>query len=618
LIEQQRPTSTADSPSAHLAVSRRSFLRTLGVGGAIAATAMVLESCGPGAPSASPGASSSAPGASSSAPGASSGPGASPGSASGAAAGTPAPAASNRTGSVYPTFTPTQGGPKADFPSIGSLYEDGFKDFPATPFKAWNREPPGAGGDVQALVVVTRPAVPNALEQNPAWQAINKQLNVNFQFNRPPAADYNAKLATIMAGNDLPDILCFRNGLSPVNGTPNLPAFLERGLADLTPYLGGDAAKDYPFLAALPTFAWKNTGCAYNGKLYMIPSVNASLSSGFFRNVNIYDKEIGQNYTPKNADDFKRVLQQLTRPSEGRWGISTWQNIQFNLPMYAAMFGAPNNWLVDTGGRLIKDSETAQYKEAVAYVRDLFASGVFHPDALTTADNTAAGTAFTAGKFAVMVQGYAGTWQQQWLRGLALNPPNTFMPLGPFPGHDGAKPGYYLGTGASITTGLKKASPERIQELLRILDWLAAPFGSQEDLLLTFGTSDADWKPDAAGHPIPTERSNADAAGVNWKNIVVHPAVAYAVGLPDFASATVDAEHALFPLAIEDPTLGLVSTTDSAKGVQLTQSFYDGITDIMAARRPMSDYDQLVKDWQSAGGETIRQEYQAALSAVRA
>jgi putative aldouronate transport system substrate-binding protein len=560
-----------------MGLSRRDFIR-VATSGAVAGTALFFEACGgpvPPAPSRTP-----------------------PTSA------TP--------GEVYPTFLATQGGPKPDFPSIGPLYEDGFKDFPSSPNRAWTKDPPGAGGNVLALVVATRPAVPNALEQNPAWQQINEQLNVNFQMNRPPAADYTSKLATIMAGNDLPDILCFRYG--PNFTPPNLGQFLEKSMADLTPYLGGDAAKDYPFLAALPTFAWKNGGCAVNGKLFMIPAVTPVLGSGFFRNVNIYDREIGPNYTPKNADDFKRVLQVLTRPSEARWGIGTYQGVAFNMPMYAAMFGAPNNWQLDASGKLTKDRETPRFKEAVNYVRDLFASGLFHPDSLITTDNTAAGTAFTAGKFAILVQGYAGTWQQQWFRGLALNPPNTFMPLGQFAAHDGAKASVYLGPGVSITTGLKKAPDARIKELLRVLDWLAAPFGSQEDLLLSFGAADVDWKPDAAGHPTPTEKSNADAAAVNWKNIVTHPSVAYAVGLPDFAQATVDAEHELFPLAVDDPTLGLLSVTDNSKGIILNNAFSDGITDIMAGRRPFSDYDELVRTWQSGGGEIIRGEYQRAIN----
>ena len=75
-----------------------------------------------------------------------------------------------------------------------------------------------------------------------------------------------------------------------------------------------------------------------------------------------------------------------------------------------------------------------------------------------------------------------------------------------------------------------------------------------------------------------------------------------------------DVERQLIPLAVEDPTLGLVSPTDNGKGVVLTNSFNDGLVDIIAGRRPLADYDQLVKDWQTAGGDAIRQEYQKAIA----
>jgi hypothetical protein len=38
------------------------------------------------------------------------------------------------------------------------------------------------------------------------------------------------------------------------------------------------------------------------------------------------------------------------------------------------------------------------------------------------------------------------------------------------------------------------------------------------------------------------------------------------------------------------------------------------MTDIIAGRRPIADYDQMVKDWQSGGGEQIRKELQEALA----
>jgi len=186
--------------------------------------------------------------------------------------------------------------------------------------------------------------------------------------------------------------------------------------------------------------------------------------------------------------------------------------------------------------------------------------------------------------------------------------------LDAFAAHDGGPSTAFVGSGVSITTAVKKAPEARIREMLRILDWLAAPFGSQEDLLLTFGAADVDWKPDANGHPTPTDKSNADAAAVNWKNIVSHPSVAYAVGLPEFAKATADVEHSLLPHAVSDPTLGLVSPTDNSRGFGLTQTVNDGITDIIAGRRPMADYDQLVSDWRSGGGDAIRTEYQTALA----
>jgi hypothetical protein len=44
------------------------------------------------------------------------------------------------------------------------------------------------------------------------------------------------------------------------------------------------------------------------------------------KNSAVYDAEIGQDYVPKNSDDFKRVLQALTKPSDNVWGIGSYTN----------------------------------------------------------------------------------------------------------------------------------------------------------------------------------------------------------------------------------------------------------------------------------------------------
>jgi putative aldouronate transport system substrate-binding protein len=63
-----------------------------------------------------------------------------------------------------------------------------------------------------------------------------------------------------------------------------VPAFLQQAAADLTPYLGGDAVKDYPNLAALPTFNWRNLGSVIGGRLWMVPITRPSVSGLMVKN----------------------------------------------------------------------------------------------------------------------------------------------------------------------------------------------------------------------------------------------------------------------------------------------------------------------------------------------
>jgi putative aldouronate transport system substrate-binding protein len=568
----------------HHSTNRRVFLQTLATG----ATLPLLAACGATAPAAP-----AAP-----------------------AAGT-APTSKPASASAYPSFIPFTGGAKPDFPSAGALYQDGFINYPKNPQKVMLATPPGAGGKVLCYTNNSAPAPPTPFEQNLAWQTVNKELNADVQFTIIAQADYTTKLQTVMAGSDLPDIMLIPGGGAAGTTIQNLSQFLGAQAADLTPYLGGDAAKDYPFLAAIPTFAWKNSGCVRNGKLQMIPIERYYPGSMLLKNRDVYDAEIGKDYTPKNADDFKRVLQTLTRPTDNRWGIGAYANQMYYIYFYAAMFGAPNGWALDSNGKLTKDIETPQYKEAMAYTRDLVASGVYHPDALTIADSTRGRDAFIGSKFVLDVWTFGNAWQDGWTRGPKQNPSVTPASVLPFPAHDGGKAQHFFGRGYFGMTAFKKASADRVKELLRIANWLAAPFGSAEDLLLTTGVKDIDYSVGADGSITVLPPSNQDANSVPWKYIVQRPQVAYWPGIPEYAKAATDFEKAAVAVGVADPTLGFTSATLDSKGSVLQQNLIDGITDILAGRRPLSDYDQLVKDWQSNGGSAIRTELEQSIAAAQ-
>jgi putative aldouronate transport system substrate-binding protein len=564
--------------------SRRTFIKGAAVG--LAAAPGVLAACATPAPPSSPTAAAGAPAA--------------------------------KPASALPNFMPLQAGPKPDYASAGQQYEDGWDNYPTNPIKAWTKAPPGSGGTIAALTNgFNPPSTP--YEQNVAWQEVNRQLNANVQFNVVQPVDYPTKLATVMAGDDLPDVMLFPGGLN-VNigggggGTANLPTFLQTKCADLTPYLAGDAIKDYPFLAAIPTFAWKNSGCSFNGKLYMVPLERYVAGTALFKNVEIYDKEIGADYVPKNADDLKRVFQQLNRPQEDRYATASFQLQAFFINFYSAMFGAPNNWRLESDGKLTKNYETPEFKDAIAYVRDLYASGLFHPNSLNYGDINAARLNFVGGKFVLYPEGFGQPWQDFWRRGLKNTPPYNFRPLPPFPAHDGGKAQHFLGPGFIATNAFKQASAERIKELLRVMDFLAAPFGTQEDLLLQYGLADTHYRLDSSGKLTLSDRSNVDANYVNWKYLCQHPQVMYVPDIPGYAKAEYDAEHVLVPAGVNDPVFGLFSTTNGSKGAVIQRTMVDGITDIVAGRRPVSDFDQLVKDWQSTGGDQIRKEFMDALS----
>jgi putative aldouronate transport system substrate-binding protein len=534
-----------------------------------------------------------------------------------AGGGQPAAGAATAAKSLFPTYIPPANGPKPDYHDANPLYSDAFDTYPANPVKANGSEAPGAGSTVNILVTAYFP-VPTIKEQNPTWQAIDKALNVTTNMTIIPGGDYRTRFATTMASNDLPDIMHIFFGYSVA---PNLPGFFKSKCADLTPYLSGDAAKDYPNLAAIPTPAWKNSISAVEGALYLIP-IHRQMTSvpprggNFFKNVDMWDTELGQDFVPKNSDEFKKALTQLNRPQENRWAMGAFgtNDTLFGISNFAQVFNAPNNWKLDSAGKLIKDRETGEYKAAVGFMRDLFTSGLVWPDSIQATNNVRAD--FVGKRFAMSPDGQGNSWVDFWQRGLTqANPPTHFGMIKPFPADASQKPVHYLGTGFVSMNVLKKASPDRIKELLRVLNWLAAPFGSQEDLMLTYGLKDQDYSLDAKGNPRPTPDGTGRAGYVPWRYLAQHPWVYYQADIDGFAKASHEAEMATIPLGVDDPTNGFLAPTLYGKGANADMVFWDGVRDVVLSRRPMSDYDQLVSDWKTTAGDQIRKEYTDAMAA---
>jgi putative aldouronate transport system substrate-binding protein len=506
-----------------------------------------------------------------------------------------------------PTLQTVQGA-KPDLAGT-DIIPNGYTVYPKERFKAV-ATPPGKGSDVTLVTTFSNPVAP--YESNTLWQGVSKALNVNLKLNLVPFSDYSfGKFQTIVAGDDLPDLL-----FVPIGGViPELPSFLEGKCADLTPFLSGDAVREFPYLGTLPTMSWKNA--VFNGKIFGVPISLSVFYWALWVHQNLLEEVGGQ--MPKSADDFKRMLLELNRPQAGLYGIGFEVGNRYAYSLtttggtfFPAIFGAPNNWS-ESGGKFTKDFETEEFKASVGFARDLFAAGVFDPN--TTYTTPTANNAFYGRKLAFRFFGLtAPSYEGSPTISAGLNPPYEARLVPAFPAQAGGKPSYNFGPGYFGLMVMRKASTDRVKELLGVLNFLAAPIGSEEHLLKNYGAEGSDYRFDDKGNPIPTQQGVANL--IPWGSAINSAPVLYSARRPDYAAHLQDVEKQLASVGKYDASVGLYSATNQRQGVAIQFRFADAMIDIVAGRRPLSDFDALLREWKTGGGDTIRGELETAFAAA--
>jgi putative aldouronate transport system substrate-binding protein len=164
---------------------------------------------------------------------------------------------------------------------------------------------------------------------------------------------------------------------------------------------------------------------------------------------------------------------------------------------------------------------------------------------------------------------------------------------------------------------LKKAGADRVKQVVGVLNYLAAPFGSQEYLNLIYGVQGTDFNFDDKGNPVYTDAGKNNVQYIAWQTIISPPAVLYDALDSNFVKVAHPIETAVHDNAITDPTVGLYSSSNATKGASLTQAMTDGVNQILFGRAPVDSLDQLVKDWRANGGDQIRAEYEAEFAKAK-
>jgi putative aldouronate transport system substrate-binding protein len=491
-------------------------------------------------------------------------------------------------------------GVKADFPSVsGSM--PAFLKYPAQPL-ALPTDKPASGGTMSSAHATNTPPAPT-VSSNPFWQELNKRLGAEYQQNTAVTDDYQTKLPALLAGGDLPDFVQL------YLTTPNLPGVLKAEFQDLTEYLSGDAIAPYPNLANLPSGAWENL--LIDGGLYGIPNCVGPIFRALIARKDIIDKK-GLNANLANGDDFLALCKGLTDVKANTWAFTTPDRI---MQFVAQMTGAPNTWKI-TDGQFTRDWETEEYRQALGVMAQCWKSGWIYPDAFTSGVSTMLDLVAT-GKVALSYEAL-GDWPGYYLPHYSESTPDiAFEGVVPPKWSGGGQAGTYLSNElGDFFTALPKAAPTKIKERLTVLDWLAAPFGTDRGLFLSYGIKGRDYTLNGTD-PVVTDTGTNEVQHMYLGFVARGPAVLYSPGQPEATEAVHNFAVSLLKVGVPWPTRGLISTTDySGTGAALTKKMNDAISDVIQGRKSLSDWDKTVQSWRTGGGDKIKKEYANAYAAA--
>lgn len=571
--------------------SRRRFVRLTALGAmAIPAGSALLAACGDG--TAAPGTTTTT------------------GTAAGGATTTAATTTGAATAGATTTSAATAGGATTAAASTAGILKasvpgvpDGFL-LPPAPFKSTSTIP-GKGGTVRVFLVdyFTPPPPRN---ENKFWQELEKRLGVTWDLTLSPQNSYAEKLGVLTASGDLPDLTYLDLGFAPEQ-----QKFIQQGAyTDLTPYLSGDALKAYPNLAAFPPQLWKNA--AIKGKIYGVPRPRFLTGS-----VNMWRrdwiKKIGLP-DPKNSEDFFKLLQDYStkKPEDSQsktWGMGFTQGEFSQQCLFMYMFRVPNTWKLDSNGKLTYYIETPEYKQAVAYMARLWSADLIYPDSVSQTQQQSRDN-FLAGKYGFWQTSMNGLPGPSGIRAKAksINPNADIAAFLP-PGHDGGKATAWLGGGyfgmAAIPSKVGK-DKERVKELLGIVNYLAAPFGSEEYNFANFGIDNVhnEVKPD--GTRVLNDLGRKEISEL--PRIANGPMALYYPGYEEQVKLMQDGIRQYIESGVDYPIPGATSNTQVSKGKELTQLIEDRVVRIVTGRDSLNALDDLIKEWKSRGGTQIAQE----------
>ncbi|MGC9379191.1 extracellular solute-binding protein [Streptomyces sp. MH13] len=437
---------------------------------------------------------------------------------------------------------------------------------------------------------------------NAYYKAMNDLIGVDVVWQNQDGNTYDQKLGAVLASSEVPDVVVVPGW----NMTGRIPSAIISKFADLGPYLSGDAVKDFPNLAAIPTDAWQRS--IFGGKLRGLPMPSSYVSGivPLYRQ-DIFEKEGYE--VPRSCDEFMALAKEATNAKAKRWACLDMKWTAFNA--FGVLSGNEKSlgWN-QVDGKLIYRAETDEYLEALEWTRKLFAAGVVHPDAKLGKSNAAdPGPKFAAGEFLVYNQDISQWWSRT-AEQATQNPGFKIWGMDFF-GHDGGEPTLWAQNPASIFAFVNKnASESVIRDVLAVANVTAAPYGTKEYMATNYGVEGTHYAV-KDGVPTKTDQGNIDV--MNAYVMIASPAATIAhPDFPEVAKGQVEWQQRMGAFT-KKPTFYGMQVTEPNRYTNLSNDFEQLEDDIVRGRKKIGDMQQAVSDWRSQGGDKLRDWYKKLL-----
>ncbi|MFH8939106.1 extracellular solute-binding protein [Streptomyces griseosporeus] len=436
---------------------------------------------------------------------------------------------------------------------------------------------------------------------NAYYRAMNDLIGVDVVWQNQDGNTYDQKLGAVLASSDVPDVVVVPGW----NMGGKIPSAIIGKFADLGPYLSGDAVKEYPNLAAIPTDAWQRS--LFGGKLRGLPMPTPSAPSM----VPLYRQDIfaKEGYElPESCDEFMALAKEITNARAKRWACLDMKWTAFQA--FGVLSGSekPLGWnLVD--GKLVNRIETEEFLEALEWSRKLFAAGVVHPDSKLGKNAPDPGPKFAAGEFLI----YPNNISQWWGRTAeqaTQNPEFKIWGMDVW-GHDGGNPTLWAEQPAGIFAFVsKKASESVIRDVLAVANVTAAPYGTKEYMMTNYGVEGTHY---TVKDGVPTKTDQGNIEVMNAYVMVASPAATIAhPDFPDVAKGQVEWQQRMGAFTRKSSFWGM-QITEPARYTNLSNDVEQLEDDIVRGRKKISDMQQFVSDWKSKGGDKLRDWYKKVL-----